>query len=487
MKVLGYLRVASFTTLNIVLNAATLGRYVWLEGSVKNGVFTNWAKRFRYRPKMFAQPTTHAEIADLVRDSSSVRVFGSGHSFNTGVVSDETLVSLDDYAGLIREDRERRRITVKGGTRVRDIVKLLFDEGLAFRALPSHDAQSIAGILSTDVHGTGNVLGTGEEWGFVSQSVVGLKLVDGKGDAHECGPSDDLFKAAIGGVGAVGIICEVVVEGVERFNVEQRVQTMDVSFVKNSLNQLLRENDHLSLYLFPFTDKCRVNTWNRTGKGRSFLGDIREFLRTSVDALGAAWIGNFLAYTGLLGTLSPLVYGVERGSHLVLESNKAFNRTIYHLHQELEFTVPFEETLEACGRFIELYERMYPSGLPYVLFEVRFTPEHDHTLIGAGRGRRSAWIDLVCNDSEGFERYYAAAEELVRDIGARPHLGKFCEGFGKEDLARLHGDHFARFLELVEEHDPERKFANDFTRRLFGDGPSKRTGADPQTREVGSV
>jgi FAD/FMN-containing dehydrogenase len=89
----------------------------------------------------------------------------------------------------------------------------LFDEGLAFRALPSHDAQSIAGILSTDVHGTGNVFGTtGKEWGFVSQSVVGLKLIDGKGEVHECEPSDDLFKAAIGGVGAVGIISEVVVQ-----------------------------------------------------------------------------------------------------------------------------------------------------------------------------------------------------------------------------------------------------------------------------------
>ena len=60
MKVLGYLRVASFTTLNIVLNAATLGRYVWLEGGVRNGVFTNWAKRFRYKTKRFARPTTQS-------------------------------------------------------------------------------------------------------------------------------------------------------------------------------------------------------------------------------------------------------------------------------------------------------------------------------------------------------------------------------------------------------------------------------------------
>src|SRR5918998_699355 len=212
-----YLRVALATTLNIVLNGATLGHYVWLEGRVRGGVFKNWAGRFRYRPQRVVRPTTEEEILELVKSSRSLRVFGSGHSFNNGVVSDDTLVSLDDYSGLIWKDRNTHRIAVKGGTRVRDVVKLMFDEGLAFRALPSHDAQSIAGILSTDVHGTGNVLGTGKEWGFVSQSVVGLKLIDGKGNVHECGPSDDLFKAAIGGIGGVGVIFEGGGEGGERF------------------------------------------------------------------------------------------------------------------------------------------------------------------------------------------------------------------------------------------------------------------------------
>ena len=419
MKLLSYSRVALLTTLNIVLNALTLGGFVWLEGRVQRGVFTNWARRFRYRPDEYARPTTEAEIVELVKNSRSLRVFGSGHSFNAGVVSDETLASLDDYSGLVWKDRDKKQIAVKGGTRVRDVVKLLFDEGLAFGALPSHDAQSIAGILSTDVHGTG------KDWGFVSQSVVRLKLIDGQGDAHECEPSDDLFKAAIGGIGAVGIITEVVVQGVDRFNVEQKVEISDLSTVEKNLDRLLRKNDHLSLYLFPFSDLCQVNTWNRTDKRRSFLGDLREFLNISIDALMAAWIGNFAAYLGRLRAFSSLAYGAKFGSHLVLESNRAFNRTIYHLHQELEFTVPFEETFGATRRFIELYEGMYSSGLPYALFEVRFTPEgHDRTLLGAGRERRSTWIDLVCNDALGFERYYAVAEEQVREIGGRPHIGK---------------------------------------------------------------
>jgi hypothetical protein len=192
----------------------------------------------------------------------------------------------------------------------------------------------------------------------------------------------------------------------------------------------------------------------------------------SIDALLAVWFGNLMAYTGLLPAVSSLVHRLKRGTDLVLESNKAFNRTIYHLHQELEFTVPFEETFNACRRFLTLYEALYPSGLPYTLFEVRFTPDkYDRTLIGAGRGRRCTWIDLVCNDSHGFEKYYAAAEEVIREIGARPHLGKYCKSFGKEDMARLHGEAFQRFLQLAEAHDPDGKFTCELTRRLFGRGP----------------
>ena len=462
MKITSYFNVAFATTYNIILNALTLGRYVWLEGRVQNGFFQNWARQFRYRPIKFVQPGTEEEIVELVKSSKSLRLFGSAHSFNSGVVVDGTLVSLDRYSGVISKNLEKKQLTVKAGTRVRDVVKALLDEGLAFAAQPSHDAQSIAGILSTDVHGTG------KNWGFVSESVVRLKLVNGKGEIFECKPTDDLFKAAIGGIGTVGIILEVVVQGVDRFNVEQKVEISDLAFVENNLDRLLEENDHFSLYLFPFTTKCQLNIWNRTNADRSFLGTLREFISISMDALLAAWFGNLVAYTGVLPAVSSLTHSLKKGTNLVLESNEAFNRTIYHLHQELEFTVPFEDTIETYRRFIKLYEDMYSQGLPYTILEVRFTPGgHDRTLIGAGRERRSAWIDLVCNDSAGFEKYYAAAEELIKSTDARPHLGKYCEALDKSDLERVHQENFTKFLQLKEQHDPEGKFANAFTRRLF--------------------
>ena len=148
MKFIDYFKGAFITTYNIILNALTFGRFVWLEGRVRNYIFRNWARRFRYRPKNFVQPASEKKIVELVKNSKSIRVLGSGHSFN-------------------------------------------------------------------------------------------------------------------GGIGAVGIIVELVLQGVDRFNVEQKVEISDLSYVESNLERLLQENEHFSLYLFPFTEKCQINTWNR--------------------------------------------------------------------------------------------------------------------------------------------------------------------------------------------------------------------------------
>jgi hypothetical protein len=458
------------TTFNIILNGLTLGKYLWLEGRVTGGFFHNWAHRFRYKPQQYDLPSTEQGIIDFIRRSSSVRLFGAGHSFNSGVESDYALISLDNYTGIIpgSENNEKMQLTVRAGTRMRDVIQLLLDRGWAFKALPSHNAQSIGGILATDVHGTG------KDWGWVSEMVVSLKVIDGKGDVYVVQPEDELFRAAIGGIGAVGIITEVTVQARDRFNMLQICEMADLQWVEDHLEEIIQTNDHMSLYIFPFTKRVQINKWNHTDKPQSLLGPLREWINISGDALVSAWLGNLMAYTGMLNKLSPIVYWFKQMTTLVLESAEAYSRTIYHLHQEQEFTVPQDEAISMCKLFLETFENMYLANpkhnLPYALLEVRFTPAgHELALIGPGRDTRRCWIDLICNDSHGFEKYYAVAEDMIRKIKARPHLGKFCETLDKQHLHDIYGKHFERFLELRDEHDPNRKFINPFTRRLFGD------------------
>ena len=67
-----------------------------------------------------------------------------------------------------------------------------------------------------------------------------------------------------------------------------------------------------------------------------------------------------------------------------------------------------------------------------------------------------------------FETYYAAAVDLIKELGGRPHLGKYCTGFDVEYLQKLHGEYFQTFQHVMVEHDPAGKFSNTFTKRLFG-------------------
>jgi FAD/FMN-containing dehydrogenase len=450
MTLTSYLRYALHTTANVVLNGIAPGR------------------AFRHPGREpVAFPTSEAELAGIIAAADSVRVCGAGRVLGGAIRTStrETLVSLDRMTGVTREPGSDTRYVVKGGTRIRDVSKALQRDGMALAGLPSYDAQSLAEALSADAHGTGR------DWGFMSEHVASMRIVDGTGKAHVVDPSDALGRAAVGGFGAVGVITEATVEAVPRFRLEQRVAVSAFAAVQRDLAKLQAGNEHLSLYLFPFTDRCRILTWNRTSAAPTPLGHVRDRFALAVDALAGAWVRNALAYSRLLPRSSGAAHPSRAGATLVLDSARAFSRSRFPLHRELEFTVPSEVGLATCREFLALYERLYRAGesLPYARCEVRFTPAgHDRSLLGPGRDRRCCWIALVCNDSAGFETYYAEAESLARRIGARPHLGKYCESVDAEEMYRLYGPDFTTFQRLACQYDPRRRFVNAFTSRALG-------------------
>lgn len=68
-------------------------------------------------------------------------------------------------------------------------------------------------------------------------------------------------------------------------------------------------------------------------------------------------------------------------------------------------------------------------------------------------------------------RWCAELEEALKPFDARPHWGKLF-AMDKHELERIYGrEALETFAELAEEHDPERRFVNDWAERLiFGEG-----------------
>jgi L-gulonolactone oxidase len=378
-------------------------------------------------------------------------------------------VSLDELAGVVRIDREAKLAVVWAGTRLRDLTRVLRSEGLAIRSLASHDAQSIAGIVSTDVHGTGRGPA------HFSDQVMSLRLVDGSGTVHEVGPGDDLFRAAIGGIGAVGIITQMTIQCVDAFSLRQTSMIETRGWAEENLERLLADHDHVSLYVYPFTDLLHVHTWDRTNAPNSPLGGYREALNEAKAAVVAATVGDAFAHLGRLPATATPAMRLQAATNLVLHSNDAFSRSQYHLHQELEVAVPVQRVWDEVDETLRIYERIYARRrLPFLLVEVRFTPAgHDCSLLGAGVDRASAWLCLCCNQSGDVGAYFDEIEQWLRGADARVHLGKWCETLDASDVARMHGARFERFRQVRAVADPEGKFLNPFLERVLG-RPDKR-------------
>jgi len=103
----------------------------------------------------------------------------------------------------------------------------------------------------------------------------------------------------------------------------------------------------------------------------------------------------------------------------------------------------------------------------FSIIEVRFTPDTSPALIGPGVGRRTAYIELATPLSQDHERIFAITEDILRDYGGQPHLGKKTN-VTAQDMLEIYGERFTRFQAIRTAQDPDGKFLNPFCERVFG-------------------
>ena len=102
------------------------------------------------------KPDSESKIVQLITDANQngrkVRVLGDGHSWSEIAQTQDIMISLIDYQGLVGQvDADNMEATFKAGTPLRTISETLDAEGYAMIQLGSVAGQSIAGAISTGV------------------------------------------------------------------------------------------------------------------------------------------------------------------------------------------------------------------------------------------------------------------------------------------------------------------------------------------------
>ena len=430
------------------------------EGHYRRGIWRNWTDNYRASPASYACPSSEDELCTTIAGARKLRVVGGGHSFNDGPLCSDRILSLDAYDRILAIDPDKKTVRVQAGIRLRDLNRALWSAGLGLPVLGSTDAQSIGGLVATDLHGTGR------DHGFLSEQFLSLRIIDASGEAKTVRPGDPLFHAAIGAIGTCGVVSEVELQLVDAFRLEKRTTMVDRFETEAKIEQLLATNEHLSFYYIggsKQSEAIRMHRWNRSADEVTADWEKIEARVELSDFAISAYFPSLAAAVADVDEDSPVSDALAPDRRLIMPGSRGFGRRLFYRHDEIEFGVPFEVYRECVGKIVAVLE----GEEFFSIIEVRFTPNRSQALLGPGVGRQTAYIELATPLSQDHERIYAITEGILREYGGQPHLGKKTN-VTAQDMFEIYGDRFTRFQAVRSKQDPNDKFLNPFCDRVFG-------------------
>jgi L-gulonolactone oxidase len=133
---------------------------------------------------------------------------------------------------------------------------------------------------------------------------------------------------------------------------------------------------------------------------------------------------------------------------------------------EMEYALPRERTVEAVRRVMEMIERT-GFAVPFPI-EVR-TVAADDAFLSTAAGRASGYVAVHMYRGMAWEPYFRAVEEIMDELGGRPHWGK--RHFQTAATLRGRYPDWDRFGSVRARLDPDGRFANAWTERVLGPVP----------------
>ena len=424
---------------------------------------SNWARNQRCVPDAVHQPASTDEVARIVRQAHEagqrVKVIGAGHSFTATAMTDGVMLRLDNMTQILNVDGETGQVHVQAGATLHDFCRELHCYGLALPNLGDIDVQSIAGAISTATHGTGSGLGN------LATNVVAMTLVNGKGEIVELNEGDPRISIAAVGVGALGVVCEVVLQCVPSFRLHAYETIEYLDELLDDIPSFAESADHAEFFWMPGARRCQVKRNQRTtediqrpGKAAYFRDKyVAENLAFgTVCRVGRRW-------PSLAPRIAKLVSSSVSERDLIDDSFRVFASPRLVRFVEMEYGIPIECLPEAVQRVREVTKHLsFPSLFP---IEVRVSAADDIAL-STGFGRLNGWVAVHQYVGAPYESYFQQVADIMDSYGGRPHWGKMhylkaaqlCERYPR----------WGEFQELRATLDPDGIFRNEYVDRVLG-------------------
>ncbi|RHY68454.1 hypothetical protein DYB38_007422 [Aphanomyces astaci] len=439
---------AALSKVVLVLCAATQAATAW----------TNWDTRQACYPTKDVRPASVVELQAAVKAATSLRVAGAGHSFSPIVLTNATLLTLNNYASVVSFDTTT--ITVQAGMPLYAINSYLETKRRALPNLGAVAVQTAAGATQTGTHGTGKT-------GSISSGIVGMDLIAANGTILTLKSGSPLLDAARVGMGALGVVSTITFQHVPIWRMEQITFTLSLASFQQNLRLLQATYDRVQWYLY-----------GNVATTQSVTVILRVNTTRAVTAAGGCWGGRSAAPT------SPPPLGWSRwpaGAYACIDvSYKTLgvdgrNNMIGGLFTETELMIGADNDLQALTELLAVHKTLSHSTLVTLFLGMRYV-EPDNGWLSPFYNRRTVVVSSIVYHSTTSSQFaveiaplHQAMHRALAKYDARPHPGKN-NYFNATDMRRVYPK-FQAFVQLQTSLDPTSKFVNPYISKLLH-GPS---------------
>jgi alditol oxidase len=414
---------------------------------VQQEKLTNWSGNITYSTSQVFYPQSVEEVQTLVRQCSHLRSLGTRHCFNTIADSQFNLISSNKMNRVLELDPAAHIVTVEGGIKYGELSPFLHERGFALHNLASLPHISVAGSITTATHGSG--VGNGN----LASAVRTLEIVIADGSLiHLSKDKDDLFPAAVVGLGALGVITKVGLAIQPTYLMKQNVFiNLPLARLKESFDAIMSAGYSVSLFMDWQTDfinevwiKSRVDSGNNEGAAAEFY-EAKAATRNLHPIMDHAAEN----CTEQMGVPGPWY---ERLPHFKMGFTPSSGKEL-----QSEYFVPRRHAVEAIMAVYRLGKQIGPH---LFITEIR-TIAADDLWMSPCRNQDSVTIHFTWKaDWPAVSKLLPRIEKELEPFQVRPHWGKLFT-IPPEKLASRY-EKLEDFKRLISTCDPNAKFSNAF-------------------------
>lgn len=423
-------------------------------------------------------PKTSQDISNAVKQTKGPVAIGGGRFSMGGQIATEGALHLDmrGFNKVIDLNVPNKQITVQAGIRWRDIQEAVDKHDLSLKIMQSYANFTVGGSLSVNCHG--RYVGEGP----VIQSVESIRVVlaDGKEVEASRSKNQEIFKAAIGGYGAIGVITEATLNLVPNEKIRRDVVYLPVGKYKNYFDKNIRGNKkavfHNGDIYPPDYDNVALATFYKTKgeltiKERMVLKNKKYWLEPNV-----------------ISTVSTIPFGMEIREKLLDPLVKSQNRVVWRNYEasfdvaqlepstpRLLFTYVLQEYFVPTEKFDEFVPKMR-----------KVFQEHDVNVLNVSirhtRADKESYLSWAPSEVFSFVVYYKqqTSEEAKKKVAVwtRKMIDEVLSVGGRHYLPyQIHAtqDQFERayprhkeFFAVKKKVDPTNKFRNKLWDKYLG-------------------